>query len=82
MPKTIKQVERLIGFAQFFRNYMPDLGTNLMPFYHLLKKDRELEITEEQRKSLATIKTRFAKSNRNNTSTTKTRTTICDTLRC
>ena len=56
MPKTIKQVERLIGFAQFFRNYMPDLGTKLMTFYHLLKKDRALEITEEHRKSLATIK--------------------------
>ena len=35
---------------------MPDLGTKLMPFCHLLKKDRELEITEEHRKSLATIK--------------------------
>ena len=56
MPKTIKQVKRLIGFAQFFRNYIPDLGTKLMPFYHLLKKDRELEVTEEHRKSLATIK--------------------------
>ena len=25
MPRTIKQVERLIGFAQFFRNFLPNL---------------------------------------------------------
>ena len=53
--KTIKHVKRLIGFSQFFRNYIPDLGTKLMPFYHLLKKDRELETTEGHQKSLATI---------------------------
>ena len=56
MPKTIKQVKRLIGFSQFFRNYMPELGTKLMPFYYLLMKDRELVTTEKHRKKLATIK--------------------------
>ena len=28
MPQTVKQVKRLIGFVQFFRNYMPSLGEN------------------------------------------------------
>ena len=60
--KTIKQVKRLIGFSQFFHNYIPDLGTKLMPFYHLLKKDRELETTEGHQKNLATIKQDFLRA--------------------
>ena len=30
MPKTTKQVKRLIGFMQFFRNYIPNLSEKLM----------------------------------------------------
>ena len=37
MPKTTKQVKRLIGFTQFFRNYIPNLGEKLMSFYKLLQ---------------------------------------------
>ena len=48
MPKTIKQVRRLIGSAKFFRNYMSKFGRKLLPYY--LKKDGELAITEEHRK--------------------------------
>ena len=56
MPKTIKQIKPLFGFSQFVRIYMPELGTKSMPFYDFLKKDRELEINEEHREILATIK--------------------------
>ena len=56
MPETIKQVKRLFGFAQFFRNYSQDHGTQLMPFNLILKKERELEITEDHQNCLATIK--------------------------
>ena len=30
MPKTSEQVKRLLGFTQFFRNYIPNLGEKLM----------------------------------------------------
>ena len=46
MPKTTKQVKRLIGFTQFFRNYIPNLGEKSMSFYKLLKKDAVIETTE------------------------------------
>ena len=42
MPQTTKQVKRLIGFLQFFSNYIPNLGEKLMLFYKLLKKDADL----------------------------------------
>ena len=56
MPRTVKQVKRLIGFVQFFRNYMPSLGEKLIPFYKLLKKQIDFEITEHHHKNLETLK--------------------------
>ena len=55
MPKTTKQVKRLIGFTQFFRNNIPNLGEKLMSFYKLLKKDELIETTEEHLKALEVI---------------------------
>ena len=56
MPQAIKQVKRLIGYVQFFRNYMPSLGEKLIPFYRLLKKSIYFEITAEHYKSLEVLK--------------------------
>ena len=56
MPKTIKEVKRLIGFTQFFRNYIPNLDEKIMSFYKLLKKDAVIETTEELVKALELIK--------------------------
>ena len=72
MPRTVKQVKRLIGFLQFFRNYMPSLGEKLIPFYKLLKKQIDFEITEDHYKNLETLKAQ----------TTQARTAVCHTLRC
>ena len=56
MLKTTKQVKRLIGFTQFFRNYIPQLGGKLMSFYKLLKKHAVIETTEKHVKALEVIK--------------------------
>ena len=56
MPKTTKQVKRLIGFTHFFRNYIPILGEKLMSFHKLLKKNAVIETTEEHVKALEVIK--------------------------
>ena len=56
MPQTVKQVKRLIGFVQFFRNYMPSLGEKLIPFYRLLRKDIAFQTNEEHQKSLEVLK--------------------------
>ena len=55
MPKTTKQVKRLIGFTHFFRIYIPNLVEKLMSFYNL-KKDADIETTEEHVKALEVIK--------------------------
>ena len=43
MPNTVKQVKRLTGFVQFFRNFIPNLGQTLLPFYKLLRKENFLQ---------------------------------------
>ena len=56
MPNTVKQVKRVIGFVQFFRNFMPNLGDKLFPFYRFLQKDNAFAITNDHHESLETLK--------------------------
>ena len=56
MPRTVKQVKRLIGFTQFFRMFIPELGQKLIPFYALLKQDTNFTITDSHHEALQTLK--------------------------
>ena len=56
VPATVKQVKRLVGFTLFFRNFMPNLANNLMPWYKLLRKDVEFIIDDEHLRSFDEIK--------------------------
>ena len=55
LPTTVKQVKRLIGFLQFFKAYLPNLGTKLIPFYKLLRKDIPFELLDEHRLAFKTL---------------------------
>ena len=56
VPKSVKQVKRLIGILQFFRNFIPNLNEHLMPFYKLLRKNVSFELTEEILNAFDTLK--------------------------
>ena len=56
MPDTVRQVKRLIGFVQFFRNFIPDLNQKLLPFYKLLRKDTEFIISNAHTDALEALK--------------------------
>ena len=62
MPVTIKQVKRLIGFFQFFRNFIPNLNGKLIPFYRLLRKNLDFIITEEHKTSLTLLRSDLRKA--------------------
>ena len=62
LPRTPKQVKRLVGFVQFWRDFIPNLGDKLMPFYKLLRKDIEPVLTEEHEKHLEIVKTDLVKA--------------------
>ena len=56
MAKTMKQVRRLIGFMQYFQKFIPNLALKLHPFFKLLRKESEFNITNNHHESLATLK--------------------------
>ena len=56
MRNTVKQVKRFIGFVQFFRSFIPNLGQKLLPFYKLLCKENVFTITNDHHESLNTLK--------------------------
>ena len=55
MPNTVEPVKRLIGFLQFFRNFIPKLGQKLLPFYKLLRTENAFTITNDHHKSFNTL---------------------------
>ena len=56
LPNTVKQEKLLIGFVQFFRSFIPNLGQKLLPFYKLLRKENVFTITNDHHESLNTLK--------------------------
>ena len=56
MPKTLKQVRRLIGFMQYFAKFIPNLSVKLQPFFQLLRKETDLITTQEHQNSLDILK--------------------------
>ena len=62
MPKTKKQRRRLIGFVQFFQNFIPNLAIKLQPFFRILRKESEFLITDEHKTILSTLKNDLAKA--------------------
>ena len=57
MPQTTKQVKRLIGILQFFKNYIPNLSEKLISFYKLLLKESKITTNEEHKDKLESLKT-------------------------
>ena len=56
MPNSVKQAKRLIGFVQFFQNFIPNLGQNLLPFYNFLRNENVFTITSDHHELLNTLK--------------------------
>ena len=46
-PKSKKQVQKYIGFVNYYRNYIPRLFEKLIGMYELLKADAKIKISEE-----------------------------------
>ena len=61
-PKSKKQVQRYIGFANYYRNYIPRLSEKLLGFYELLKADKQIKVTEELLDHYKAINTALAEA--------------------
>ena len=56
MPRSLRQIQKLIGFMNYFKNYIPRLAEKLLPFYRLLQKGERIHTTDEHRKMLNILK--------------------------
>ena len=55
-PRTIKQIQKFIGFCNYFKNYIPRLAEKLLPFYKLLQKGEKFTVNEEHRNLMKVLK--------------------------
>ena len=46
MQRTPKQVQRMVGFVNYYRNFIPRIAEKLLPFYKLLQKDVPIQFTK------------------------------------
>ena len=60
--KSKKQVQRYIGFVNYYRNYIPRLSEKLLRFYELLKADKQIKVTEELLDNYKAISPALAKA--------------------
>ena len=56
MPRSVKQVQKMIGFMNYFKNYIPRLAEKLLPFYRMLQKGAKMDVTDEHRKMFKILK--------------------------
>ena len=62
MPKSKKQVQKYIGFVNYYQNYIPRLSEKLIGMYELLKADAKIIISEELVNDFKTINTSLAEA--------------------
>ena len=60
LPTSVKSLQRYIGFAQFYRQYIPRLAVKLVPLYKLLQKDVKLQLTQVHKDAIFDINENLA----------------------
>lgn len=55
-PKTVKQVQQLLGKINFYHKYIPSAAKMLSPLYNLLKKDTQFKWDDSCQKAFDKIK--------------------------
>ena len=56
MPRSTKQIQKMIGFMNYFKNYIPRLAEKLLPFYRMLQKGEKFQVTTEHKQMLQILK--------------------------
>ena len=54
-PKSKKELQRYLGFVNYYRNYIPRMAEKLHPFYKLLKTEVPINITSEAKETFDSV---------------------------
>ena len=61
-PRSKKQVQKYIGFINYYRDYLPRLSEKMIGMYELLKGDAKITISEELLDNFKAINTSLAEA--------------------
>jgi len=59
VPKTVKDVRKFLGLANYYRQFVKDFAKLARPLNNLTRKDEKWRWREEQQKALKQLKTVF-----------------------
>ena len=61
IPKYIKDVQKFLGLANYYRQFIEGFATVVRPLHNLVKKDKKWDWTERQEKTFKELKEQFIK---------------------
>lgn len=61
-PTTVKEVRRFIGFASWYRRFVPEFSKIVVPLTHLTKKNTKFHWGEEQDNAFRTLKEKLIRA--------------------
>ena len=59
VPKKVKDVQRFLGLANFYRRFVENFSKIATPMNKLLRKEQQWEWKEKQQNAFDTLKARF-----------------------
>jgi len=60
-PKCVKDVQKFLGLANYYRQFIEGFAMVARPLHDLVKKDKKWEWTEREQKAFTELKERFTK---------------------
>ena len=61
MPKSVKYIQKLLGLANYYCQFIEGFATVVRPLHDLVKKDKKWDWMEKEKKAFKKLKERFTK---------------------
>jgi hypothetical protein len=58
-PRTVKEVQKFLGFANYYRRFIKDFARIARPLHKLVRKEQKWEWMEEQEQAFTELKHTF-----------------------
>ena len=58
-PRKVEDIQSFLGFANFYRHFIPNYSTTVILLTHLTHKDTKWDFSEKPRQAFETLKWAF-----------------------